>query len=281
VNPDRLACLEQPTDPKELARKIVQEARVRGGLLVFADFERTLCLAAPNGRGGGLPMLVRGALVALACTPGTAVVISSGQDASDLETQVNVPGLIYAGCGGLQIRGPRMTFCHPLAARSRRILPRLAQELSQRLAALPGVEIEIKDLGVTVHVRRADPSAVAAIFGHVEALRRTSAGQFRVWSSGSTVDVLPDVEWRRGSSALWVLGQWAAHEECGQPVVVYLGHDQADEDAYWTLREHGHAVHVGPPPTESAASCWVLDQASVFDLLAQLALGWGARPATR
>ena len=173
-----------------------------------------------------------------------------------------------------------MTFCHPAAARLRRMLPALAQELSQSLVSLPGVEVEIKELGVTVHARRADPSAVAVIVAQAEALRRTSAGDFRVWPSESTVDLFPDVEWRRGSSALWILVQWA-HEGRGQPAVVYLGHDHTDEDAYRALREHGYAVHVGPPATESAASCWVADQAAAFDLLAQIALAWSVRPAGR
>jgi len=281
VNLDRSAYPGQaPADPRELAREIVQDARARGGLLVFADLERTLCIAAPNGRGAGLPLLVRGALVALASTPATGVVISSWRHACDIETRVGVPGLIYAGCRGLQIRGPGLTFCHPLAARSRQMLPFLAQELSQSLASLPGVEVETKELGVTVHMRRADPSAIAVIVAHVEALRRTSEGEFRVWPSESTVELLPDVRWRSGSSALWVLVHWA-HEGRGLPAVVYLGHDQSDEDAYRALREHGHAVHVGPLPTVSAASCWVVNQAAAFDLLAQLAFGWSVRPAGR
>ena len=65
-----------------------------------------------------------------------------------------------------------MTFCHPVAARLRPALPVLAQELSQCLGSLPGVEVEIKELGVTVHARRADPSAVSVIV----ALRRDEPG---------------------------------------------------------------------------------------------------------
>ena len=198
VNPTTNLSEPAPADPRELAREIAQDARARGGLLIFADFERTLCLGATNGRGAGLPLLVRGALVALASTPATGVVVNSAHDVCDLETHVDVQGLIYAGCRGLQIRGAGMTFCHPVAAQLRRMLPVLAQELSQCLASLPGVEVEIKELGVTVHARRADPSAIAVIVARAEALRRTSAGEFRVWPSESTVDLFPDVEWRRG-----------------------------------------------------------------------------------
>jgi trehalose-phosphatase len=281
VNPERSTCPgQEPAEPRELAREIVRDARSRGGLLVFTDFDRTLCLGAPNQRSGGLPLLVRGALVALASMPSTGVVIISGQDAFDLETHVNVPGLIYAGRGGLQIRGAGMAFCHPVAVGLRGMLPFLAQELSKCLGSLPGVEVEVKELGVTVHVRRADPSALPVIIAQAEELRRTSAGEFTVWSSGSTVDLFPDVDWRKGTSALWVLEQWV-REGRGQPAVVYLGNDDADEDAYLALRGHGYAVHVGPRTPESAAACWVVDQAAGVDLLAQIAFAWSVRPSGR
>src|SRR5580765_3228758 len=93
VNPERPPYPSRaPADPKELARKIAQDARSRGGLLIFTDFERTLCLGATKRRGAGLPLLVRGALVALASTPATGVVVNSGRDVCDLESHVNVPG---------------------------------------------------------------------------------------------------------------------------------------------------------------------------------------------
>jgi trehalose-6-phosphatase len=59
--------------------------------------------------------------------------------------------------------------------------------------------------------------------------------------------------------------------------IQYLGHDHTDEDAYRVLRGRGHAVHVGPPSAESAASCWVADQLAAFDLLAQIAFAWSVR----
>jgi trehalose-phosphatase len=271
---------KEPADPRELAQEIVQEARARGGLVLFTDYEGTLSSGVPDRRGVGLPLLVRGALVALATTPATRVVVISRYDACDLEAEVDVAGVTYAGYRGLQIRGAGMTLCHPVAEGLREALPVLAQKLSQRLAPLAGVEVEIKELGVTVHVRRMVPSTVPAVIAQAEELRRTSAGEFRVWPSESAVDLVPDVGWRKGSGALWILEQWA-REGRGRPAVVYLGDDDADEDAYLALRGHGHAVRVGPSTAESAASCWVVDHAAAIDLLARIAFGWSVRSSNR
>lgn len=272
---------KEPADPRGLARQIVQEARERGGLLLFADYEDTLCSSVPDRRRvAPLSLLARGALVALAATPSTRVVIVSGLDVCDLEAQLNVPGVIYAGCRGLQIRGAGITFCHPVAAGMKGMLPLLAQKLSDGLAPLSGVEVEIKELGVTVHVLRADPSPLAAIIAQVELLRRTCAAEFRVWRSESAVDLFPNVGCTLSFSTRWIWEQ-SACEGQGEPTVVYLGDDDAEEDAYLALHEYGYAVHVGQRSGRSAASYWLVDRAAAIDLLAQIAFSWSLHPSGR
>lgn len=279
MNLPRSACrTTEPADPTELDREIAREGRSLAGLLLFTTYDGLLCPRARDRRGVGLPLLVRGALVALATTAATRVVIMSGEDACDLETRINVPGVIYAGCRGLQIQGAGIAYCHPAAARLRETLPFLAQALSERLASVPGVEVEIKELGVTVQTGRVDPSAVPVIIAQAEELRRTCAAEFRVCQSESTVDFFPDVDGRKDSGALWILEQWV-REGHGQPVVVYLGDDDADEEAYVALREHGYAVHVGRQA--AAAPYWVADRAAAIDLLAQIAFAWHVHSVDR
>jgi trehalose 6-phosphate phosphatase len=279
VHPPRSVCRkDEPADPAELALQIAWEARSHAGLLLFTTFDGMLGPGVRDGRGVGLPLLVRGALVALATTPDTRVVIISGEDACDLKARINVPGVIYAGCRGLQIRGPGIDFCHPAAVRLRETLPLLARELSDRLASVPGAEVEIKQLSITVHTRRVDHSAVSVITAEVEELRRTSAAEFTVCQSESAVDLFPDVDWGRGSTALWILKHWV-REERGQPTVVYVGDDDADEEAYMVLREHGYAIHVGRQA--ATTPCWVIDRPAAIDLLAQIAFAWRVHSVDR
>ena len=270
----------EAVDPAELARAIARDARARGGLLLYADSDAVFGPSASRARSARLPLLVRGALVALATTPDTKIVISSAEDARDLESYINVPGVVYAGCRGLQIRGGGMTFSHPVAARCREQLPLLARELMDSLAPLPGVEIEIKEFGIGVHVRRVDPDAVPVVVAQAEELTRAWAQEFRVWRSGLTVDLFPDVDWRPSSSVLWILGRWMCDRE-GCPVVVYLGAGDASEETYGELRRYGYAIRVGQPSDGSASSHWVADQPTAIDLLGRIAFTWSIQSQDR
>ncbi len=105
--------------PLAVASEIVREAAGRGGLLLFVDHEAVRCATAACQPRPRLSLLARGALVALAAKPATRVVVVSADDAANLEIEVNVPGVFYAGCCGLEIRGAGMSGCHPMAAEFR------------------------------------------------------------------------------------------------------------------------------------------------------------------
>jgi len=90
---------DEPAVPAELADEIVGEARSRAGLLLLLDYDATLGPSTPGGHGPELPLLVRGALVALTTAPGTRVVMISSEDAGHLDARLRVPGVVYAGAG--------------------------------------------------------------------------------------------------------------------------------------------------------------------------------------
>src|SRR5215468_3928150 len=83
----------EPAAPGELAEEIAREGQTQGSLLIVLDYEATL--GSPNGSALDLPLLVRGALVALATAPDACVVIVSAGEAGHLETRIKVPGVVY------------------------------------------------------------------------------------------------------------------------------------------------------------------------------------------
>ena len=82
----------EPAEPGQLAEEIAREGQSQGSLLIVLDYEATL-----GGSALDLPLLVRGALVALATAADACVVIVSAGEASHLETRIKVPGVVYVG----------------------------------------------------------------------------------------------------------------------------------------------------------------------------------------
>lgn len=107
--------LRPAADPVAVAREIVGQAASQGGLLLFVDHEAVRCVTSLDQSRPRLSLLARGALVALAGKPATRVVVVSPDAAADLESAVNVPGVFYAGCGGLEIRGAGKSGIDPMA----------------------------------------------------------------------------------------------------------------------------------------------------------------------
>ena len=82
----------EPAEPGELAEEIAREGQSQGSLLIVLDYEAIL-----GGSALDVPLLVRGALVALATASDACVVIVSAGEASHLETRIKVPGVVYVG----------------------------------------------------------------------------------------------------------------------------------------------------------------------------------------
>jgi len=266
------------SNAREVARSIVQEARAHGGLVLLADYEDVLRVSGPDSR-HTLPLLVRGALVALATSPSTLVVAMSNLDARDLEIRINVPGVVYAGCQGLEIRGAGMSFSHPLMSQIRVAWPPLRAELLRRIGSASGVDIEMTQIGGTIRAHGSDPRGPAALAVLAEDCVRPVSDVFHVRPSESGVEVLPRTSWRKASAARWVLEQWLM-ESPNRPAVVYLGDDDADEDIRAAMRERISVVRIRRASGEEPGHYRVADRAAATDVLAQIAFAWGVHSAS-
>src|SRR5262249_13473414 len=87
--------------------------------ILFADFDGTLAPFVDLPDKAQLFSGVREVLLRLAEQDGSALAIISGRDLLDLEPRVGIPGVIYAGNHGLEIRGRGLSFVEPGAAMRR------------------------------------------------------------------------------------------------------------------------------------------------------------------
>jgi trehalose-phosphatase len=244
-------------------------------LLLLTDYDGTLTPIVSAPVDAWLAREVRDDLQALATSGRVRVGIVSGRRVDDLRMRVRLAEVIYAGCHGLEIEGPEISFTHSEAAARREALAAIAEALHRRTAAMRGVVVEPKGLSVAVHYRHADPAAVGeleAVLAHVVDAR---AG-LRALHGRQVVEILPTTGWDKGQGALRIRDHVRAGLATGL-TTVYLGDDATDELAFRVLDDAAITVRVAGGP-DSLAAHRLADVGDVHRLLAALAaeVGRGA-----
>ena len=233
------------------------------GLTVALDFDGTLAPIAEDPDAPRITPPARRALSALAERPDTAVAVVSGRRLSDLRPRVAVDGVRYVGNHGLEYAVDGEREAHPGATERREDLQRAREEVETRLAHVPGVDVEDKELTATVHHRRTPADrvgtvedAVSNVVSEVDGLEATTGKEI--------LEIRPDVDWDKGSAV-----RRLAEETPPEWPTVYVGDDTTDEDAFEALGPDDAGVAIGEH--ETAAAYRIADRRDVPRLLEWLA----------
>ncbi|QUR66529.1 trehalose-phosphatase [Mycobacterium spongiae] len=207
---------------------------------VFFDFDGTLSDIVDDANAAKPAVGASEALQALAAVCPVAVL--SGRDLADVSTRVGLPGIWYAGSHGFELTAPDGTHHHnDAAAAAIPVLEQAAAQLRDRLGSIPGVVVEHKRFGVAVHYRNAARDHVDAVSAAVRAAGQHHA--LRVTTGREVIELRPDVNWDKGKTLRWVMGQLQS-SDCAGLVPVYLGDDITDEDAFDAVHDDGIPIVV-------------------------------------
>lgn len=258
---------------KNLARIFAEltEALAAGAsLLLLSDYDGTLAPLVARPADARLPREVWDDLRLLARAPVVRVGILSGRGLADLRALVGAPEVICAGCHGLEVDGPGVTFRHPGVERHRRTLAAIADALRLRLGPIRGARVEHKGLAVAVHYREVDPGALARLEIVLERLVHPRRNDLRLLRGKRVLELLPRVGWNKGECALWIRDHAFQAVPSGV-TVLYMGDDRTDEIAFEVLAGKAVTVRVGPGRALTAARYRLADVTEVHRLLSALA----------
>ncbi|MBI2869612.1 MAG: trehalose-phosphatase [Chloroflexi bacterium] len=217
-------------------------------ILLLSDYDGTLTRIVGRPEQAFMPDDVRALLTEIARKPSFSVGIISGRALNDVRNLAGIEGIYYAGNHGLEIDGPGFKFTNPAAPASRTHLTELKLRLGSLLGGIEGVLIEDKGLSLSVHYRlvpEAERGRVEGLFRQaIEPLLlksriRTTAGKM-VW------DILPRIDWHKGRAVQTIAGAIRTRFRAKDLLIVYLGDDVTDEDAFKVLRQpEGWGIFVG------------------------------------
>lgn len=247
-------------------RRILAELR-RPGTLVVLDFDGTIAPLVRDRTAARMSARTRGLLARVAAVRDVAVL--SGRGLADLEAKVaGVPVRWAVGGHGAEWPGGRVS-----GALVRRVAG-WRRWLEERLAGVDGIDLEDKEVSLSIHWRGARDAARAAA-----AVERAAAGlPGAAFIAGKKVlNVVPEDAPHKGDA----LARLVRISRCAR--VLFVGDDVTDEAGFrMRLPVPGVMVRVGRSRA-SAAGWYVPRRADVDRLLAALAPapGRGARAAGR
>lgn len=233
---------------------------------VFLDFDGTLSPIVERPDDAEILTAAREAVERLAAV--APVIVVSGRDRADVARRVGLPDLIYAGSHGFDIAGPGVR--HEVGGDLPPLIARVAAQLADELAEVPGAEVEPKRFTVAVHYRRvADDDR-----GWVEiAIRRAldEHPELERAEGKMVTELRPRIEWDKGKALLHLLK--ALDLDGPEVVPIYVGDDVTDEDAFRALAERpggGIGIRVADQAAETRAEWSLAGPSEVPELLDRL-----------
>jgi alpha,alpha-trehalase len=270
---DSVSAIRFPRAVPSLGRNFEELSALRNGrpLVLFVDFDGTLSPIVNEPAKAQISREMRTALrrVAKHCT----VAVVSGRDREYVEQRVRIDGLHYAGNHGLDIAGPKGGMVHPDAGSAVPVLEELEKRLGRELSSIEGVVLERKRFSLAVHYRKVKPDQIGA----VQAVTTTvvqELGALRIRSGKMVLEIEPVLAWNKGDAVRWLMN--ALEVDPAKSLVVYIGDDETDEDAFEALNCWGVGVYVGAEISNTLASYRVRGPAEVQALL-QVVGNWSQR----
>ncbi len=245
-------------------------------IVLLTDYDGTLTPIVERPELAVLPERTRELLQRISRQRRVTLGIISGRALSDLRQKVGLPHVIYAGNHGLEIEGPDLSFIHPLAEEFRPMFRLIYQMLSKAFGGSPAVLVEHKGLTLTVHYRLVESDKevekVRGTFNAIVAGAR-ALGKVKTTSGKKVLEVRPPVDWHKGKAVQLILKKYARGGNHSGTMVVYLGDDLTDEDAFrFVDKANGISVFVGEETEAPAAGYYLKSPAEVQEFLERFAV---------
>ena len=210
----------------------------------MSDFDGTLAPIADRPDLAALPVETKETLVQLGRLDKYLLGIVSGRSLEDVSSRIGIPGLIYAGNHGLEIKGPGIDFVHPGAGEFKQTLQEVDLRLRRELADIPGVIIEQKSLTLSVHYRLTPGGLVEGVQTRFAAAMAPmlAPGKLKITRGKKVLEVRPQFDWDKGKAIIKLQEMYPETS-----LTVFFGDDLTDEDGFAVVQDKGGlAVFVGP-----------------------------------
>ena len=206
---------------------------------LFLDFDGTLAPIRSRPESASLAGNVR-ALLKRISQSGVCVAIITGRGLADVRRRVNLDGVWYAGSHGYFLLDPQGRRYTLLTKQQRANIQSVLRSIRPALRSIPGIQIEPKDATISVHYRRAKPSAVRSARVVVCQAVKSNPG-LKLMHGKKIWEILPAARVNKWTAARFILKkQFSSRRKL---LLFYLGDDTTDEAVFRGMK--GISVVIG------------------------------------
>ncbi|HEX2866647.1 MAG TPA: trehalose-phosphatase [Ignavibacteriales bacterium] len=221
-----------------------------GKVILLLDYDGTL---APICRRPDLAVLspaMRKLLSDLKGISSITLALVTGRSHEDIRRMVRLKDIIYVSNHGFQIRHGRKCWVHPEVKTVRTVLQGVSLLLEESLREFYMAVVENKKFTLSVHYRGEENKNAAMITRAVRRLAGGYPGSLKAVRGKKVIELRPDVAWNKGAASLKLLSMLSQQQEA--PLVIYIGDDKTDEDAFRELERSAVTIRVGRGCSTSA-----------------------------
>lgn len=221
--------------------------RVRNGLIsyrsvvLFLDYDGTIVPIQPRPELARLKSETVDILQSILESPNFFVCIVTGRSIENIRNLVNMNDVSFIGNHGFEIWHKGKHWIHPAANKSRPPLRRVARELKKVTEHIDGIAIENKVFTVSIHFRNVARRYEAHIKRALTQVVGLNDTMFTLTTGKKVCEIRPNIDWDKGKGVM----RWLRMSRLQKPLVIYIGDDRTDEDAFRVIGDDGITISVG------------------------------------
>jgi trehalose 6-phosphate phosphatase len=181
----------------------------------------------------------------------------------DIRNLIPFENIGFIANHGFHIRQEGNEWIHPEAASSQQKLHQLHAILQNALKQFENAYLENKQFTLSLHYRNV---SIREHLAFKEIARKTACDfdpRLVITEGKEVLEVRPPVDWGKGRAVMELLKR---RQHSAQILLMYIGDDITDEDAFQALHSSGITIHVGNMPYTNA-QYYVNDVDEVLQIL--------------
>ena len=205
--------------------------------------------------------------------PTVTLAVFCERNRAQLQANIGVPGIVYAGNLGLEISGDGLLFVEPTAAANVGELAELKKRLELKLRDHAETRVENNGLALDIRVAEPDTKQSEEVRRLIHETLASANYPFHLETRADAYQISPRVAWSKIDAINWIKEQINP-----KSLILYLSADENDIDATTPLQE---AIRVKVGAGETLAPYWLDGPAQLVSFLKWLTREFPKEPRTQ